>query len=75
MNNNVFKSEICSYCKYNQLCSKDKIEYIEINKIVYLNDFYKNNSKTKILNEYHLENTVKQLSCKKYKMENPNGKK
>lgn len=32
MNKYIFKKEICSYCKYNEKCSKDKIEYINYKK-------------------------------------------
>lgn len=62
MNTNIFKGEICSYCKYNANCSKDKMEYIEQDKIIYKNDFNK-----KIKNEYRLENKVKILQCDFYR--------
>lgn len=62
MNTNIFKGEICSYCKYNANCSKDKMEYIEQDKIIYKNDYNKN-----LITMYNLENKIKIIKCDNYK--------
>ena len=62
MNTNIFKNEICSYCKNNKNCSKDKIEHIENDTIL-----YKNKYNNKIINQYVLENKMETLKCDNYK--------
>lgn len=61
MNKSIFKKEICSYCRYNDYCSKDKIEYGEIDKIVYTNEYRK-----ELVREYTLEKKMKILHCDNY---------
>lgn len=61
MNVNIFKKEICSYCKYNPKCPKDKIEHKKQNKIVYKNEY-----KKEFFTEYTLDKEIKILKCSDY---------
>ena len=47
MNKKIFKKEICSYCKHNRYCSKDKIEYIKEHNLKILKCLFYNRKKNK----------------------------